>query len=323
MAIQENQRIFADHDLLVRTAWLYYEEGFTQKDIAKKFCLSRSKVVRILKMAREKGIVRFHIVSPLGNCLTLEKKLISLFSLKDAMVVPTIDEDKVRNVLGKAAAQYLERHLKEGQFLNIGWGRTIYKMADYVIPGRFKDLKIVNLMGGLTTSLYLNPYDIGGRLASAWGGECYYVAAPAIAASEELCNSFKSELTVKTALDMAKVANFSLVGIGEVGKGNTLTQMGYISVPETEIIMRNGAVGNILAQFFNINGEKVNCEIHNRIVGLSIEDLREFNNVIGVAGGKRKIKSILGALHGKFVDILITDEITARSIVETEELRNN
>ena len=192
-------------------------------------------------------------------------------------------------------------------------------MANYVSSGKFKNLRVVNLMGGLTTFLSLNPYDIGGKLASTWRGECYYVYAPAIAASEELCRSFKSELTVKKAMEMAKLADYCLVGIGEVGRENTLSQLGYISLPEIEILRKEGAVGNIMAQFFNIKGEKVNCELHRRIVSLSIEELRDMKRVIGVAGGNRKIKSILGALHGRFVNILITDENTAKSIIHLEK----
>lgn len=308
-----------DVDLLIRIAWLYYEEGLTQDEIARVFSLSRSKVVRMLKRAREEGIVSFQIRGIGINCLSLERELISLFNLQDAMVVPIVNEDKVRDSLGKAAAIYLERNLKDGQLLAIGWGRTIHKMANYVSSGKFKNLRVVNLMGGLTTFLSLNPYDIGGKLASTWRGECYYVYAPAIAASEELCRSFKSELTVKKAMEMAKLADYCLVGIGEVGRENTLSQLGYISLPEIEILRKEGAVGNIMAQFFNIKGEKVNCELHRRIVSLSIEELRDMKRVIGVAGGNRKIKSILGALHGRFVNILITDENTAKSIIHLEK----
>jgi len=308
-----------DKDLLIRVAWLYYEEGLTQDEIARIFSLSRSKVVRILKRAREEGIVIFQIIGNGTNCLSLERELISLFNLKDAMVVPAIDENRVRDALGKAAATYLERHLQDGQLLAIGWGRTIHRMADYIRPGKFKNLKIVNLIGGLTTSFSLNPYDIGGRLASVWKGECYYVYAPAITVSEELCNSFKSEITVKKALEMAELADYCLVGIGEVGRENTLAQLGYISLPETEILMKEGAVGNIMAQFFNIEGKKVNCELHRRIISVPIEKLRKMEKVIGVAGGKGKVKSILGALHGRFINILITDENTAKSLIQLEK----
>jgi len=124
---------------------------------------------------------------------------------------------------------------------------------------------------------------------------------------------------VKTALNMARLADYALVGVGEVGRENTLSQMGYITLPEIEILAREGAVGNIMAQFFNIEGEKVNCELHRRIVSLSIEQLRGLKKVIGVAGGNRKIRSVLDALHGKFINILITDESTARSLIYLEE----
>ncbi len=310
---------FAEADFLIRVAWFYYEEGLTQNEIARKFSLSRSKVVRMLKKAKEKGIVSFQINGVGSNCLFLEKNLISLFNLRDAMVVPSLNEDKLRDTLGKAAAVYLERNLEDGQFLGLGWGRTIQKVAGYVKTDKFENLKIVNLMGGLTTSLSLNPYNIGGKLASIWKGECYYVYAPAIAASDELCQSFKSELTVKTALNMATLVDYALVGIGDVSGENTLSQMGYISLPEIEILARGGAVGNIMAQFFDIKGEKVNCELHRRIVSLSIDKLRKLEKVIGVAGGGCKVESILGALHGKFINILITDELTAKSIIHLEE----
>jgi DNA-binding transcriptional regulator LsrR (DeoR family) len=192
-------------------------------------------------------------------------------------------------------------------------------MAEHVVPRRLQNLRVVNLMGGLTTSLSLNPYDIGSRLASALAGECYYVYAPAIAASEELCSSFKSELTVRTALDMARVADYALVGIGEVGPNSTLSQMGYISLPEMEVLRRQGAVGNILAQYFDAGGVKVACELHRRIVSLSIEQLRDHHHVVGVAGGGHKTEAIFGALQGRFITVLISDENTARSLVARKE----
>ncbi|HHF97997.1 MAG TPA: MarR family transcriptional regulator, partial [Candidatus Aerophobetes bacterium] len=62
-----------DKDLLIRVAWLYYEEGLTQDEIARIFSLSRSKVVRILKRAREEGIVIFQIIGNGTNRLSLER----------------------------------------------------------------------------------------------------------------------------------------------------------------------------------------------------------------------------------------------------------
>jgi len=302
-------------DFLTRVAWLYHKEGMTQDKIASNLNISRSKVVRLLKKAEENGIIHVHILSPLYNCLQIEQKLISTFNLQDAMVVPTGREENIRQTLGKASAQYLERHLKSEDLLAIGWGRTIFEVASFIRPDNINNLRVVTLHGGLTTSLYLNPYDIGGKLASIFDGQCYYIHAPHIATSEKLCRSLKSNSMIKQTLEMAKIASYSLVGIGETSAESTLAKMGYINLTEMERLRQQGAVGNILGQFFNIKGEAIDCDLHRRIVALSLKDSKGMKNVIGIAGGKGKIKAILGALCGGYIKILIANEKTAKEVM--------
>jgi len=201
----------------------------------------------------------------------------------------------------------------------VGWGLTISQVARFITSNRISKLRIVTLNGGLTPSFFLNPYDIGGKLADIFRGECYYIHAPAITASKELCRSFKSDVTARQALEMAAQADYAMVGIGVAGVESTLVKMRYISLAETETLRRGGAVGDILAQFFNIGGEKVNCDLHEKIVAFPIENLRKLGNVVGLAGGKNKVQAILGALHGRYINILITDEETADSLIKMEE----
>ncbi len=305
-------------NFLTRVAWLYYKEKMTQDEIASKLNISRSKVVRLLKKGEEEGIIHVHILSPSYNCLAIEQKLISAFELQDAMVVPTNQEENIRQTLGKATAQYLERHLKNEDLLAVGWGRTIFEIVNFIRPNNIKNLRVVTLHGGLTTSLYLNPYDIGGKLASIFDGQCYYIHAPHIAASEKLCRSLKSDSMIKQTLDMAKFASYSLVGIGETSADSTLAKLGYTSLTEMEKLRQQKAVGNILGQFFNIKGEEIDCELHRRIIALSLKDLKKMKNTIGIAGGKSKIKAILGALYGGYIKILITDEGTAKEVMNLE-----
>ncbi|MCD6256672.1 sugar-binding transcriptional regulator, partial [Candidatus Aerophobetes bacterium] len=308
-------------DLLSRVCWLYYKQNMTQSQIGKKLSISRIKVLQLLKKAREEGMVHIDIVTPLYNCLSIEQKLISTFKLKDAMVVPTPQggDDILRECLGKAAAQYLERHLKSGSLLGIGWGMSVAETVKFISSNEIKNVRVVTLNGGLTPIFSLNPYDVGNKFASIFEGECYHVHAPAITASERICESFKSDMTVKQALEMAHQADYVMVGIGVAGEESTLVKLRYINLSETETLRRQGAVGDILAQFFNIKGEKVDCDLHKRIVAFPIEDLRQMENVIGLAGGKVKTKAILGAIHGRFIKILITDEETAKDILDLEK----
>ena len=306
-------------DLITRIAWLYYKEGLKESRIATTLGLSRSKVGRLLQKARENGIVHFQVLGTATNCLEVEKKLIDLFDLQDAVVVPTVSENKIRESLGRAAAQYLERRLTSGGLFAVGWGITISEVPKFIRSQEIRNLRIVTLNGGLTPSFYLNPYDVGSRLAYIFGGQCYYVHAPAITASEDLCRSLKADATVEQALEMAKHADYSMVGIGRAGAESTLVKMRYLNLGETEALRRQGAVGDILGQFFNVQGEKVNCDLHKRIVAFPIEDLSKMKNVIGLAGGIAKAQAILGALHGRYIKILITDEKTAESLINLEQ----
>ena len=79
--------------------------------------LSRGKVGRLLQKARENGIIHFQVLGPSGNCLEIEKKIIDLFDLEDAVVVPTVSQNKIKESLARAAAQYLARHLSSGSLL--------------------------------------------------------------------------------------------------------------------------------------------------------------------------------------------------------------
>jgi lsr operon transcriptional repressor len=302
-------------NLVTRIAWLYHKKGLKESCIVAMLGLSYSKVGRLLQKAREDGIVHFQVLGTTSKCLEIEKKLIDLFDLQNAVVVPTVSENAVRESLGRAAAQYLERHLTSGALFAVGWGITISEVPKFIHSPGIHDLRIVTLNGGLTPSFYLNPYDAGSKLAHIFGGQCYYVHAPAITTSEDLCRSLKADVTVKQALEMAKHADYSMVGIGVAGEDSTLVKLRYINLSETEALRQQGAVGDILAQFFNAQGEKVDCDLHQRIVAFPIEDLRKMENVIGLAGGKAKVKAILGAIRGRFIKTLITNEGTAKDLL--------
>ena len=56
--------------------------------------------------------------------------------------------------------------------------------------------------------------------------------------------------------------------------------------------------------------------LDDRLITTPLETLAEQKNVIGVAGGANKVSAIIGALNGKFLDILVTDQDTAELIIK-------
>jgi DNA-binding transcriptional regulator LsrR (DeoR family) len=81
-----------------------------------------------------------------------------------------------------------------------------------------------------------------------------------------------------------------------------------------ELLKRENAVGDILLRFFDPNGNLVETGLEKRVISMSLEQLRKVSRAIGVAGSSRKYAAILGALRGRWINILVTDHFTARRL---------
>jgi DNA-binding transcriptional regulator LsrR (DeoR family) len=109
----------------------------------------------------------------------------------------------------------------------------------------------------------------------------------------------------------------ALVGIGTVQPSKLLAESGNIfSEEELDTLRRNGAIGDILLHFFDEDGIPVKSFLDNRVISMKLNQLRNVERSIGVAGGKRKLKAIRASLRGKWINILITDNHTAKELIK-------
>jgi lsr operon transcriptional repressor len=178
--------MIAETQLEVRAAWLYYMEGLTQADIARRLGTTRLRINRILVDARHNGLVGITLNSELASCVELEQQLIRDFRLKDAVIVPTPgDEEQIPVILGRATASFVSHYLESHRIrgFGIGWGRTLREMNRHVRAGRYPDLCVNSMMGGLTRGLEINTFDIVSELARRLSSQCQYLAAPIYAGS--------------------------------------------------------------------------------------------------------------------------------------------
>ena len=81
--------MLAEKQTEVRAAWLYFMEGLTQAEIARRLGTTRLRINRILVDARRNGLVGITLNSELASCVEVEQQLIRDFKLKAAIVVPT------------------------------------------------------------------------------------------------------------------------------------------------------------------------------------------------------------------------------------------
>src|SRR5699024_2899382 len=91
--------------------------------------------------------------------------------------------------------------------------------------------------------------------------------------------------------------------------GNVFTQK------ELERLEKNGAIGDICLHFFNEQGTPIKTSLNERTISMSLDQIKNIDRSVGIAGGKKKIKAIKAAIKGSFINVLITDNFTAKKIL--------
>jgi DNA-binding transcriptional regulator LsrR (DeoR family) len=127
---------------------------------------------------------------------------------------------------------------------------------------------------------------------------------------------------VRQTTSLFRKLTIALVGIGSIEPSSLVASSGNVfSTKELEEIQSCGAVGDICLRFYDANGREVRDPVGNRVIGIDLDMFGRVPRAVGIAGGNRKYAPIPGALRGKHINILITDQFTAAKLVKTESQR--
>lgn len=302
--------------LLSSVANLYYNSDLTQNQIAERFYTSRSKISRMLKEARELGIVEIKIREPWENNQILEKKLVELFPIRHARVISVRERNLslVLQKLGEAAAYYLDSVVNSDTILGVSWGNTVYHTVRSIKTTKNLPLTVVPIMGGIGVN---NPQrdslDFSKELADAYGGKYHYIYAPLFVKTKTLRDSLIQEDNIREVLEIARSANVVLTSVGSMVYK---TWKDYVSTDTLVRLEKKGAVGHIGGHFFDRNGREIPSELTDRLIGIGMEDFKKAEEVICVAGMEEKAEAMLGVLQSGCVTTLITDEFAAGKVLE-------
>lgn len=306
-------------DLLAKVATLYYYQDLSQQEIAQQLATSRSNVSRMLKEARERGIVEIYIHHPIGRELALEQQLCQRFGLRAAAVVQSAAGDALGTLQRAAqlAAALLDENLEGAKVLGISWGTTVHAIVDSFAPRRRYDVEVVQLMGGISSGEpAIDGPALVQRLARPLTGRYRYLHAPLIVDRPEVAEALLTQRNIAEALDLAATADVALVGIGALDASiSSLLRAGYLSAEEFAAIGAAGTVGDICARHFDQDGRPSAPEIDARVIAVSLAALSSVRTVIGVACGTAKAGAILGALRGGYLDVLVTDAEAAEAVL--------
>ncbi|MGF1683726.1 sugar-binding transcriptional regulator [Photobacterium minamisatsumaniensis] len=299
-------------DQMVRAAWMYYVLGKSQSEIASQLGTSRPVVQRLIAAAKDEGIVSIGLHHPIASCLDYAELIKEKYQLIECNIVPNDSDESLINSMSFGCFQIMSKFIKDqpGQIIGIGSGITLKKAINR-IDFTSSDSKCVALISAMSSDGQCNYYDdVPLILASRIKANYYQWPTPRYARTPSEHQMWCGNELFNNVLSMADRANIIFIGIGSLGKDSPIVKDGFITHEQDDELAKQGSVGEILGRFIDSKGDVVNCKINELITSYDIR-----NNPcprIAVAGGIDKREAILAALKGKWINGLVTDELTAR-----------
>ncbi|HEY5743897.1 MAG TPA: sugar-binding transcriptional regulator [Terrimicrobiaceae bacterium] len=310
--------------LITKVATLYHEQKLKQSDIARRLGISQVTVSRLLKRAEENQIVRTTVINPPGAFVELEDILEREFGLTQAIVgeAPNDTDESIEAAVGAAAAYFLMTTVGSDEVIGVSsWSASLLAMVDQMHPIRkIAGCRVVQVLGGLgNPSAEAHANHLVTRLARLVNGEPCFLPAPGVVGAAGSVNVLLKDPYVKEAISLFDKLTVALVGIGSIEPSSLVASSGNVfSARELEEIRNRGAVGDICLRFYDSKGREVRDPAGNRVIGIDLETFSRVPRAVGIAGGERKHAALLGALRGKLINILVTDQFTAARLARAE-----
>jgi DNA-binding transcriptional regulator LsrR (DeoR family) len=304
---------------VIQVAWMYYQDGQNQQEIAAALGISRATVVNYLQEAREKGLIRIKLAAPAFTTHRLALALNDRFGLQGAYVIPdegTATEDGFLRVV-RGAADWLPDLVAPGDRLGVAWGRTVYELAEMVEPARIEDLAVLQLVGSMATPYGFTAEACSTRLAQRLGARCLNLHAPAILSRAELAAELREEPILKAQLDQLETVNKLLFSVGTATSDSHIVLSGLATPADLDWYVAHGAVGVICGRFIDAEGRQLPGPMEDRMIGVPLSRLVGLDMGILVTPGLDKVEATRAAIRGGYVTHLVTATSVAEALLSS------
>jgi DNA-binding transcriptional regulator LsrR (DeoR family) len=306
-------------ELVLRAARLYYEGHYSQDQVASKLNTSRSNVSRMLSDAKRLGFVEIKIVSPTHKHEALSSQLSELLKIKDVQVIASESNDLTLNTVGRAAASALLKNLRDYHTIAISWGRGLEATVVNTHSETLSGLKVTQLMGSMSSvNTSVSAQEVGRNLAKNLNAQFVPFLSPVVVSNSKVRDSLLEEESIARTLQLARSADVALVGIGSASSSSSEMVFSEYKATKTE---RDSLVseyaGDIAARLYKKDGTPLSAKLDARVIGLTLEEIKNIPRVIGVASGAEKVLGVVGAARAGLIDTLIVDLACANSVVKS------
>jgi DNA-binding transcriptional regulator LsrR (DeoR family) len=324
MIFNSDKQVVLDR-LIGQVLSLHYMENKNQAEVAKLLGLSTTKVNRIIRQAREDGLVEVKLNISNIDLYAMELELAQTSRLKESILCPTVSEDPqvVVKFVAETAANLLLDKLRDGDTICISGGKAILALVESIRPTRGYDITVVPATGGVQGKHYTDVNHLAFRLAEKLGGKSMQLHAPLFADSKEDRDLLLNIRSCKEVIDCARNADIALLGLGSVSVGDeSYFDLRSLSSEEKSQMALHGCVGEVFAHLLDAEGMPCYAELNEKLVGLTLPELQRIPVSIGLASGDEKVALITSVCKGGIIKTLVSDEKTAKSVLKKLEKTN-
>jgi DNA-binding transcriptional regulator LsrR (DeoR family) len=303
-------------DAIMWAAWLYYADEMTQSEIAKQLNVSRASIVNYLQEARDRGIVSVHISPQASGRTSIARALMDRFHLEGAFVIPGGSAESLVQRLGDAGARVLADQLEDDDTIGVAWGRTVLAVAEQIVLRRpVRNVTVVQVSGSSTGGPDFSPELCTSVLSNRIHARCVNLLAPAILSTPELKAMLLNEPVLKKQFELIHSTDRILFGVGDIGPRSTIRVSGVASDAEIDAYVEQGAKAVIIGRFIDAHGKPIGGNHDERMVGITLDELRQVKSRICVAGGPLKKAAITATLKAGYATHFVTDVSTGEALL--------
>ncbi len=298
---------------LVRVATMYYEKNMSQSEIANKLEISRPMISKMLKEARELGVVNISIRQQTDAQQMLADNLCGLFSLEKAYVVKAEKSAAEMNErIALFALSLLAQLNEKRQRIGIGWGSMVGKLVDCLEASKETytlDGEVFPLIGGVKASYRsYHPNELVRIVSDKTGLNASYLYMPAIFDSEEEKCLYENTETFKSMDAFWSAMSAAVINISNFPSSPDLAT----SIRFGNGLQKKRAIGSFLAHYFNVNGEIIAPD-RNIVMQISIDQLKASGSLLALCKSMLTPESAIGALRtGLFSHVILSDELAVQ-----------
>lgn len=309
----------SDPGLVATIAELYYKDGRTQQEIARRLGLSRATIINYLKQGRDEGIIDIQIKGSAYTGSALGQRLAQAFDLAEVYVTRTEykkDADEAETSVARLGAAALGALLRDGDSVGVAWGRTIQRAAEEMPITRVPGLAVLQIWGSVESHELLSSEASTIRFAERLGADCHTLHVPAILSTEALAQALRQEPVVRAQLERLERLDKVIFSVGDTGDGAVVVETGIATQAEIRAARAAGAKAVLCGHFLNADGAHIHPEFSARVMGMRPDQIKSVPSRILVAANRHNTHALLAALRGGLATHLVIDAGRATELVE-------